>query len=171
MSEPAPFENRKRVCHKESDGWEVTEAPHGTIYFFRGGSFDVCVWQATVTEDKPDGKFTVFPEGWQMSCHRQFGFSAHLKAATDARTAKLLALSIIQERCREGAHRAAKAIVETAAAHHEQDKKLPAFRDMPLGKPNHKKKCQQCGAAPIVPLTKLCGPCTFGEPETAGGNW
>lgn len=32
-------------------------------------------------------------------------------------------------------------------------------------------KCANCGASPIVPLTGLCGPCTFGEADTAGGNW
>lgn len=28
-----------------------------------------------------------------------------------------------------------------------------------------------CGASPIVPITGMCGPCTFGEAETIGGNW
>lgn len=32
-------------------------------------------------------------------------------------------------------------------------------------------KCANCGASPIVPVTGLCGPCTFGEADTAGGNW
>ena len=31
--------------------------------------------------------------------------------------------------------------------------------------------CENCGASPIVPLTGLCGPCTWGEAATAGGNW
>jgi len=31
--------------------------------------------------------------------------------------------------------------------------------------------CDNCGDTPTVPLTGLCGPCTFGEAETAGGNW
>lgn len=31
--------------------------------------------------------------------------------------------------------------------------------------------CENCGSSPIVPLTGLCGPCTFGEADTAGGNW
>ena len=33
------------------------------------------------------------------------------------------------------------------------------------------KKCENCGQTPIVPATGLCGPCTFGEAETMGGNW
>lgn len=37
--------------------------------------------------------------------------------------------------------------------------------------PDWKGKCEVCGASPIVPLTGMCGPCTFGEAETAGGNW
>lgn len=31
--------------------------------------------------------------------------------------------------------------------------------------------CENCGETPIVPVTGLCGPCTFGEAATAGGNW
>jgi hypothetical protein len=37
--------------------------------------------------------------------------------------------------------------------------------------PDWKGKCEVCGASPIVPLTGMCGPCTFGDAETAGGNW
>jgi hypothetical protein len=38
-------------------------------------------------------------------------------------------------------------------------------------KPDWTKKCTVCGATPIVPVSKMCGPCTFGEADTAGGNW
>jgi len=31
--------------------------------------------------------------------------------------------------------------------------------------------CQNCGQVPTVHPTGLCGPCCFGEAETAGGNW
>lgn len=37
--------------------------------------------------------------------------------------------------------------------------------------PDWTKKCDVCGSTPIVPVTGLCGPCTFGEAETVGGNW
>ncbi len=37
--------------------------------------------------------------------------------------------------------------------------------------PDWTRKCEVCGSAPIVPLTGLCGPCTFGEAETINGNW
>lgn len=37
--------------------------------------------------------------------------------------------------------------------------------------PDWTKKCYICGETPIVPLTGLCGPCTFGEAETKDGNW
>jgi hypothetical protein len=33
------------------------------------------------------------------------------------------------------------------------------------------RKCEVCGADPVVNATGLCGPCTWGESETAGGNW
>lgn len=32
-------------------------------------------------------------------------------------------------------------------------------------------RCDICGQSPTVPETGMCGPCTFGESETMGGNW
>lgn len=37
--------------------------------------------------------------------------------------------------------------------------------------PNWDKKCANCGASPIVPVTKMCGPCTWGESDTVMGDW
>ncbi len=37
--------------------------------------------------------------------------------------------------------------------------------------PDWSGKCEVCGQSPIVPVTGLCGPCTFGEADTAMGNW
>jgi len=37
--------------------------------------------------------------------------------------------------------------------------------------PDWSRKCIVCGASPVMPITEMCGPCTFGEAETAGGNW
>ena len=31
--------------------------------------------------------------------------------------------------------------------------------------------CEVCGEKPTVAATGMCGPCTFGEAETVGGNW
>lgn len=31
--------------------------------------------------------------------------------------------------------------------------------------------CMTCSQTPTVGTTGLCGPCCFGEAETAGGNW
>lgn len=33
------------------------------------------------------------------------------------------------------------------------------------------RKCENCGQTPVVNATGLCGPCTFGESDTAHGNW
>lgn len=41
----------------------------------------------------------------------------------------------------------------------------------PRVKPDWKHRCIVCGQKPVVPLTGMCGPCTFGEAETYGGNW
>ncbi len=32
-------------------------------------------------------------------------------------------------------------------------------------------KCDNCEEVPVVRATGLCGPCTFGEADTFGGNW
>lgn len=37
--------------------------------------------------------------------------------------------------------------------------------------PDWGRSCKNCGKSPIVPLTGMCGPCTFGEADTVGGNW
>lgn len=31
--------------------------------------------------------------------------------------------------------------------------------------------CEVCDARPVVNITGLCGPCTWGESETINGNW
>jgi len=37
--------------------------------------------------------------------------------------------------------------------------------------PDWTSECENCGDTPVVPATGLCGPCTFGEADTIGGNW
>lgn len=37
--------------------------------------------------------------------------------------------------------------------------------------PDWEHECIVCGAVPTLPATGMCGPCTFGEAETIGGNW
>jgi len=36
---------------------------------------------------------------------------------------------------------------------------------------NWSRNCSNCGQTPVVEETGLCGPCTFGEADTADGNW
>ena len=51
-------------------------------------------------------------------------------------------------------------------------RKLPVEKERPIETaPDWSGKCENCGASPIVPATGLCGPCTFGEADAAGGNW
>lgn len=37
--------------------------------------------------------------------------------------------------------------------------------------PNYDVECMVCGETPTVDDTELCGPCCFGEADTADGNW
>jgi hypothetical protein len=39
------------------------------------------------------------------------------------------------------------------------------------GAKDWKTECMVCGSLPTVHPTGLCGPCCFGEADTAGGNW
>ena len=39
------------------------------------------------------------------------------------------------------------------------------------GAPDFEGECSVCGASPVHPLSGMCGPCTFGEADTVGGNW
>jgi len=41
----------------------------------------------------------------------------------------------------------------------------------PRIEPDWEKPCEVCGAVPTMPLTGMCGPCTFGEADTKDGNW
>lgn len=38
-------------------------------------------------------------------------------------------------------------------------------------KPVYNKKCDNCGDSPVHKITGMCGPCTFGDSTTSGGNW
>jgi len=41
----------------------------------------------------------------------------------------------------------------------------------PDTEPDWTGSCEVCGQSPILPATGMCGPCTFGEADTVGGNW
>jgi len=40
-----------------------------------------------------------------------------------------------------------------------------------IDEPDFEGECDVCGCGPVVPQTGMCGPCTFGEADTVGGNW
>jgi ribosomal protein L37E len=54
---------------------------------------------------------------------------------------------------------------------HKKHKKQQEPVSSDQGKPDWTKQCDVCGSTPIVPETGMCAPCTFGEADTAGGNW
>ena len=58
-------------------------------------------------------------------------------------------------------------------AQHTRDKHEapPESEHDPETEPDWGGECEVCGQSPIVPLTGMCGPCTWGEAETVGGNW
>jgi hypothetical protein len=37
--------------------------------------------------------------------------------------------------------------------------------------PDYTNACEVCGATPVHKVTGMCGPCSFGEVDTLGGNW
>jgi hypothetical protein len=53
-----------------------------------------------------------------------------------------------------------------------KEEKKPTEKEVEeMTKPDYTRDCIVCGATPVVPVTGMCGPCTFGEAETADGNW
>jgi hypothetical protein len=42
---------------------------------------------------------------------------------------------------------------------------------LPSVTPNYRVRCMVCGAVPTMGEMRMCGPCTFGDSSTAGGNW
>lgn len=44
-------------------------------------------------------------------------------------------------------------------------------KDDPRLLPNWDRACENCGQEPTVGKSKLCGPCFFGEADTANDNW
>jgi len=68
---------------------------------------------------------------------------------------------------------------ETKHIHTEADRRWPHDRIPEKGEGaseeafavDHTRKCSVCDNGPVVNATGLCGPCTWGEWETQGGNW
>lgn len=58
-----------------------------------------------------------------------------------------------------------------SASQIKRDSKPPKPPTPEDTKPDWTGHCENCGQSPIVPITGMCGPCTFGEADTAGGNW
>ena len=50
-------------------------------------------------------------------------------------------------------------------------KKIQVGPKLKDGDKDWNRPCQNCEATPTVHPTQLCGPCCFGEADTAGGNW
>lgn len=60
---------------------------------------------------------------------------------------------------------------EVDLSNHRRAKHRATVEHDPKTAPDWTGECSVCGDSPIVPDTGLCGPCTFGEADTAGGNW
>lgn len=96
---------------------------------------------------------------------------------TSAMARALAATTIIQpgvwtavNLLKEGARVRAATPEEAAQLPSPSEPSQPDEEENPFGK-NWDVKCLVCGATPTVQATELCGPCTFGEADTAGGNW
>ncbi len=48
--------------------------------------------------------------------------------------------------------------------------KNKTWKDDPFAK-DWTRGCQNCDQKPVVNMTGLCGPCTWGESDTINGNW
>ena len=57
------------------------------------------------------------------------------------------------------------------AAKRDKSEKQKGEAELPSCEPDWATPCEVCGAVPTLTGIGLCGPCTFGEADTAGGNW
>lgn len=73
----------------------------------------------------------------------------------------------------DGASQLAEADLSGAGKRHKGKVRKTAQPDGSVSdsEPDWNGTCMVCGASPIVPVTSMCGPCTFGEADTVGGNW
>jgi CO dehydrogenase/acetyl-CoA synthase alpha subunit len=62
-------------------------------------------------------------------------------------------------------------VLETSMNNKNKQPPKPRELSKKETEPDWSRKCEICGQSPIVPCTGMCGPCTFGEAETMGGNW
>ena len=69
-------------------------------------------------------------------------------------------------KCKECGREFEKANVRNQ--HTRVEHNMGYLKDM---EPDWEGKCENCDESPIVPMTGLCGPCTWGEADTVGGNW
>ena len=53
----------------------------------------------------------------------------------------------------------------------QADRARKAEQQKDQTRPDWEGKCSVCGESPIVPATGMCGVCTFGTADAAGGNW
>jgi len=61
---------------------------------------------------------------------------------------------------------------QTAGALVDHNRAKHGANGQPSGtEPDWTGRCDVCGATPVVPVTGMCGPCTFGEAATMHGNW
>lgn len=60
--------------------------------------------------------------------------------------------------------------IERSNEKHQRQAK-PKVKDALDDSTNWEVGCEVCGNKPTVGDLGLCGPCCFGEADTAGGNW
>ena len=53
----------------------------------------------------------------------------------------------------------------------KKQRKAATVADSVDAEPDYSRECEVCGASPVLPVTGMCGPCTFGEADTIDGNW
>lgn len=118
-------------------------------------------------------RFSVFFHDGTWQAH--WGRKHVALKAEDETEARLEGLRFVSEHlksARETVNQEGLAMTEAAKADLKADT-APVDRFEEWFKPDHSRTCAvyKCGAHPIVPLTKKCGPCTFRDSSYADGAW
>jgi hypothetical protein len=54
---------------------------------------------------------------------------------------------------------------------HTHECRSPTSKRDERDEPDWTRQCENCKSTPVYPRSGLCGPCSFGEADTAHGNW
>ena len=108
----------------------------------------------------------VFPEG------KDLGFGFNMDKKPERKGAMGSDDELVEVRCGNCREKFQMPRAERRSILQEVDEFDPvSFLCNKCNTPDHSRHCTVCCATPVHRVTGMCGPCTFGEMDTANGTW